>query len=312
ENNSEIRDGKIICTKCCQEYIIKNGVVNFLINPSKVVSDEIDGMENRFEKSNMDVKEIKNMAVNMPYYEGESKEEKIHYLAAKANFITMVEQLGISENDVLLDVAPGLCWTSNRFAKLGADVIALDIIATKNIGLETSDYYIEEGTYFERVQADMHKIPLKDETMDYIIFVNALHHSSSIDEVLKDCFNILKPGGKLVLIGEPSAGILTKKGEFGKEDIAEYHINENIYSYYHYDTVLKKCNFKDIQYFFPPSVDFRLSNGEHDWKRVNNTLFKFIHFFWKYKPLGSILKYLLFYPAKKLYNFQVHCIAEKK
>lgn len=310
KNDVEIRQGFLLCKKCGENYNIKNGIAQFLIDPSPEVLNEIKNNEKEFLKSGKIPETLTEESIlKMPYLSVENTFG--HYESAAVNFDSMVNRMDLSEGVSILDIGALNCWATNRFAEKGCYAVAIDICTPKHSGLESSDFFIGRGKYFERVQADMNKLPFINDVFDYIFFNNVLHHSSYINKVIKQTNNILKKGGKLVLVGEPTYGFFGKKEEFGKEEREKYQINENIYSFLTYKNFLKMNGFNNIKFFFPPAVELKLSTGKFGWKRVNNDVFNFIHFFWKRKWIRPILKKLLFMPAALIYNFQVHCIAEK-
>jgi SAM-dependent methyltransferase len=105
----------------------------------------------------------------------------------------------------LLDVGSNTCWASNRFARRGLNVIALDIATTEMQGLYTADYFIDDGeTYFERVLATMYNLPIASSSLDYVYCCEVLHHNDppSLRRTFKEIYRVLKPGGKLFVVNE--------------------------------------------------------------------------------------------------------------
>lgn len=310
ENEIEIREGLITCKGCKQDYKIRKGIPDFLLNPSKEVLSEIKGSEKQFQDFTELPDELTEESIKkMPYLKSES--EYGHYESVAANFDSMFEKMNLFKDAVILDVGALNCWSTNRFANSGCNAFAVDICLQKHSGLESSDFFINKDIYFERIRADMNNLPFENNLFDFIFFNNVLHHSSYINKVIDKSYHLLKDGGKLVLVGEPSYGIFSKKSEFGKEEREKYDINENTYPFLLYKKFIKKSGFKKIKFYFPPAVDMKLTTGKYGWKRVQGDLFEFINFFWRRKLLRNILKRFFLIPAALIYNFQVHCIAKK-
>ena len=310
ENEIEIREGNIICKSCKQIYKITNGIPDFLFNPSKEVLAEIKGSEKQFQEFVELPDDLTEDSIKkMPYIKSEI--DPGHYESVAVNFDSMIKKMNLFKEAFILDVGAYNCWTTNIFTQSGCSAIAVDISTQKHSGLESSDFFITKETYFDRVKADMNNLPFEKDVFDYVFFNNVLHHSSQINKVINHTYSLLKKGGKLVLVGEPSYGIFSKKGEFGKEEREKYNINENIYPFLLYKKFMKKSGFKNIKFYFPPAIDMKLTTGKYGWKRVHEDLFEFINFFWRRKWLRRVLRKVLLMPAALIYNFQVHCIAEK-
>ncbi|KPK88648.1 hypothetical protein AMJ80_10795 [bacterium SM23_31] len=313
KDNKEIRMGLLTCKKCNTQYGIKNGIAGFLIEPQEEITNELQGKrEGLYKNGKLHDMASEEKILKMPYVHKEG--EFGFYEGLAANFDAMLGKMKLFKEASILDVGAGNAWSTNRFAEIGCYAVATDISTVQFAGLESADFFLKKGTYFERIQADMNLLPFKDESFDYIFFNNALHHSSFIDKVLRQAFVILKKGGKLVLVGEPSYGLFSKKEEFGKESRDNRQINENTYRYFRYKKAVRNAGFRKITFFFPPAIDLKLSTGEFGWKRVNKNVFRLLHVIWSRLAgtwIMTVIKKILMLPAALLYNFQVHCIAEK-
>ena len=311
KNAAEIRTGLLTCKSCSERYTIDKGIAEFLVDPPEEILNEIKGTKKGlYEDGKLHELSTEEAIVKMPYVHAEDTYGFYESLAA--NFDSMLEKMNITEGISILDIGASNCWSTNRFAELGSYAVATDISTVLYSGLESADFFFKKGAYFERVQADMNNMPFMDKSFDYIFLNNALHHSSHIEKVMKQTYSILKKGGKLFLVGEPTYGLFSKKEEFGKDERDKYQINENIYPFLVYKKVMKKAGYRRIKFFFPPAIDLKISSGEFGWKRVNKSLFKLLHLIWKVSIIRAIIKKFFMIPAALLYNFQVHAIAEKR
>lgn len=239
----------------------------------------------------MNKENLKNSSNDYGYHEG-----------TMANFDFILSEMKLFKDALILDVGAGNCWASNKFKELGCCAIALSIDITRY-----------KGNYSKCVQADMHNMPFKSSSFDYVFFSGALHHSSIINVALKNANKILKKNGKLVLIGEPSYGLFSNPKKFGMKE-KEKGINENIYPYMKYKRSIKTAGFQCVKFFFPPAIDMKLSTGKFGWENTNYYLFRLLHIIWRILiklRIINMTKKLLIIPAAFIYNFQVHCIAEK-
>jgi len=80
----------------------------------------------------------------------------------------------------------------------------------KFIGLDFSKGMLNEArTNFQKhklkgtfIQSDMVNLPLKDESLDYVVSSAAIHHAKNKERLFSQVFRILKKGGKLAVIDQ--------------------------------------------------------------------------------------------------------------
>lgn len=53
--------------------------------------------------------------------------------------------------------------------------------------------------------ADAETLPYEDDTFDVVIGHAVLHHIPDVEQALRECLRVLKPGGRFVFCGEPTA-----------------------------------------------------------------------------------------------------------
>jgi len=80
--------------------------------------------------------------------------------------------------------------------------------ATKLVGIDISEASIkiakESYPEYEFIVADMHKLPFKDHSFDFVYSSLAIHYSANPDVVYKEVFRVLKRGGKFLFsLGHP-------------------------------------------------------------------------------------------------------------
>jgi SAM-dependent methyltransferase len=194
----EVREGILICSACGARLSVHRGVGHLLHEAPDHVNREAAGLERFAELMRSDgwdrelVRRLPNIDDGYWYVQGAS----INQLAATVRFVP---------GQSLLDVGSNTCWASNFFATRGLNVVALDIATAELQGLETADYFIEDGTsYFERVLGSMYDMPIASGSLDYVYCCEVLHHndSDSLRRTYEECFRVLKPGGRLLVINE--------------------------------------------------------------------------------------------------------------
>ena len=82
----------------------------------------------------------------------------------------------------------------------------MDVIDTPLNGLRTADILFEaHNVYFERVLESMTLLPFESKSIDYVVFNASYHHSPDDRKTLEECFRILRPGGRVLLLQEFSS-----------------------------------------------------------------------------------------------------------
>jgi ubiquinone/menaquinone biosynthesis C-methylase UbiE/uncharacterized protein YbaR (Trm112 family) len=120
------------------------------------------------------------------------------------------------------------------------------------------------------VVGDARKIPFKKETFDLIVAINMLHHVNDPENVLKECFRVLKKGGKLLTV-DPN--LYNPIGFTGRGLFRLLHLRK----------------------FFPSFPQFALGEDEHQFSKLqyysllNNSPFK------KIKVIPHRIERILFF-----------------
>lgn len=232
ENQVEIRQGTVTCQKCRRVYPIIDGILDMLINPSQEILNEQAGWT-QLEKMVVNTDEV---MLSLPDGIGE---HKAAWQSQAENFHYLWSQVKFAGSEKVLDLGAGRCWATRYFARQGCSAVGLDVLLTRYVGLKTADIYLEkEKVYFERICSDMHQLPLRKDSFEVVFMAATLHHSDDILATLKQVYNVLKPGGRLILVNEPVVGMFASKVLSCPE--VEHGINEHVYRYLEYRRALGK------------------------------------------------------------------------
>lgn len=94
----------------------------------------------------------------------------------------------------ILDVGCGPGWITVNYAKDGAKVYSVDI--TKKAVELTKKHLNYKCLNAEVIQASAENIPFSDNFFDFVVSSGVLHHTPDTIKAIKECYRVLKPGGK--------------------------------------------------------------------------------------------------------------------
>jgi demethylmenaquinone methyltransferase/2-methoxy-6-polyprenyl-1,4-benzoquinol methylase len=107
----------------------------------------------------------------------------------------IVRQLGVSDDDTVLDVASGTGDFAEIARKSGGSVLALDF-SREMLRVQGA----RSGAAEHLVHADATKMPVRDGAISVIVCGFALRNFVSIEPVLREMARVLRPGGRIGLL----------------------------------------------------------------------------------------------------------------
>ncbi len=149
---------------------------------------------------------------------------------------SLLEKIPFTSGQSILDVGANTCWASAIFARTGLRTVALDISMVEMQGLRTADWWFQaQGTYFERVLAQMSALPFADGSFDWVFCCEVLHHNNraGMTQALREIHRVLRPGGSLLVMNEPLRWPADLKREHAVE-VAQFSGNEHVYFFLEY------------------------------------------------------------------------------
>lgn len=207
EDDLEVREGIVYCTGCGAEYPVRAGMVDLLHDPSLQVRQEMEAWESLrpdAASSADNVGESRSWLLALPMLvgkEGPRQELETWRRHGRAVFDLMADEDWHGRK--LLELGAGRCWLSAYLSRLGAEVVAVDILEDDDIGLGCAEAFLEEGMFFERVLCDMHHLPFRDGSFDAVAATATLHHSTRPAALLDEIARVLAPKGMLLAANEP-------------------------------------------------------------------------------------------------------------
>ena len=231
--------GTLTCARCGHVVAIRDGIVNLLHDPPDFVTREAAGL-GRFAQVMRDDGWTRERVVALPEGGG-------GYWDAQA--VLMDQTLGTMDfgpGQTILDLGSNTCWASAEFARNGLDVTALDIADHEMQGLRTAEWqFSAKNVFFERVLGMMFALPFANGSFDYVWACEVLHHNhrKNLLHTLRECFRVLRPGGRLIVANEPLRSVRTPKLNPGHE-VAEFEGHEHAYMRFSYTTLAKQAGFE--------------------------------------------------------------------
>lgn len=128
-------------------------------------------------------------------------------------------QMDIRGGERILDIGAGEGWAAQQFAQRGAEVVAIDVVPDPGFGLARAWKRMElTNTYFDLSIGDNERLPFAADSFDLVFASNALHHHDHLDRLFANIYRVLKPGGRLIAIGDPIASIYQRESDLTDGD----------------------------------------------------------------------------------------------
>jgi len=102
-----------------------------------------------------------------------------------------------------LDLGCGVGWLSYQLAQRGIEAFAVDALQDDVLGLRAAEAYMDAGAGFERVWAELERLPFQAGMFDAVICNASLHYSTSLGIALAEVSRVLRPGGVFVVMNSP-------------------------------------------------------------------------------------------------------------
>jgi ubiquinone/menaquinone biosynthesis C-methylase UbiE len=146
--------------------------------------------------------------LKIPYHDEEP------WQSVARRFDQALARLQLTGVETVLDLGAGRGWAAKHMALLGCETVALDVADDENVGLGRSRSLMDDaGVFFERVIGDGEHLPFQPESFDGVFCSAALHHATDLPLLLMNVHRVLKPGGWLCAIREPSLSAIDEAAE---------------------------------------------------------------------------------------------------
>ena len=104
----------------------------------------------------------------------------------------------------ILDIGAGNCWMSYRLALAGYCPVAVDLLTNARDGLGAAEHYRTHlPNLFPRFQAEMDRLPFRNQQFDAIVFNASFHYSEDYEATLRVALRCLRRSGMLIVCDTP-------------------------------------------------------------------------------------------------------------
>lgn len=248
ENDREVRRGSVVCQACRHVFPINNGILDCLV-----------GAHPWIESARRSYQRSKFSTANKWSPEQLARREHLEstYTSdSRINFAQLIDRLPPGDGWAL-DLGAGTGWTTSRIAALGYRGIALDISADNK--LELGECFFDRNIYFDRILADMNRLPFKTRSLSLAAASAAIHHSYDLKGAVREISRTLTPGGRLELANEPVKGLA--EAFLPRPAIEDEDVKESSYSLAAWRNALNISGLESTVYF-PQSIRLRLEKKD--------------------------------------------------
>lgn len=171
-------------------------------------------------------------------------------------FLNMLERLALAPRSRLLDVACGPGWTSHFLAKLGHEVVGLDIseplidLARRRITDEPYRVFPERPLNATFIVHDIEEAPLPGyDGFEVAFFESAMHHFYDPVSALRNVAESLAPDGVICVWESTAPTPGSESYQHIIEVMQRYHTLERPYTRDQMLTLLQLCDFRYHEFF---------------------------------------------------------------
>ncbi len=109
--------------------------------------------------------------------------------ARDAEFVAVLDPIREAPSGLVCDMPSGGGYLAD-YLWPEMDYLAVD---------PATDFFVEWPRPLQRLLAEITKVPLADQSADYVVSLAGLHHEPSLPNVFREMRRLLRPGGRMVL-----------------------------------------------------------------------------------------------------------------
>jgi len=176
-------EGSLTCDRCERAYAIRAGLPLLLLKDA------------RWKDNRLEIKDETELVDEMP----DSEQVKRNRFETQRSW-EFLKKIPIPHRPLVLDIGGSAGIGAYLFRSFQAHVVVVDIVPSFLVMGKMS---LGEKVDLSPAAADMEWLPFADETFDVVFCRQALHHSSTPRQAVREMFRVAKTGGHVLLVSEP-------------------------------------------------------------------------------------------------------------
>jgi len=297
---------RLKCAHCGARYPIQHNILDTLIQPLPDAVRELQGMAVEAGIApelwqSVRVRQVESIATFTARLQISESDTIQYYQQTQAHFEQALRGLGDLRLGRVLEVGSETDYFFLQyFRERGATCHAINLFFQ----------YMEPDPYLdwpEKALADMNRLPFQAGAFDLVLFSATLHHSSDLEQTMREVERVLKPGGVALILSEQIGGWLKSSSRYHhRNDL----IHETYHSFWKFHTGFVRAGFEP-RYLFSQYFAEKLSNADINPNRRFARLGKTVAGLWKLPGFQALAHGPLLYPAHLLFGFPLNAILRK-
>ena len=198
---------RLDCTQCGFQMQVRRGIVHALPPERAAHYARFTADYERIRAAEGRGSESQDFYLNLPYKDISGRNSEQWRIRARSYDYLLQHLLkrNLQAGDGrILDLGAGNCWMSFRLALSGYRPFAVDLLANDRDGLGAGTRYENHLTgMFPRFQAEIARLPFRDDQFDTIIFNASFHYSEDYGVTLREAFRCVRNGGMVIVSDTP-------------------------------------------------------------------------------------------------------------
>ncbi|MBX2860940.1 MAG: class I SAM-dependent methyltransferase [Vampirovibrio sp.] len=295
-----LRQGRLLCAQCGQNYDLHMGVLNTLTEPSgrvqSVLADRYrKGLGHGDKAPASGQGDWQDFLVQRVQSLGEYPGFEVH----RVNFERLMDRVFRKQAHSRCTFLHLGCYQADYFLK--RLIWRKHTVYGCDLNLNMSEdmwVWLESPEDPRFAVSDFAKLPYKEGAFDYVLVTESIARTPEPEKTLKEILRVLKNQGAMLIVSEPLQGLIGSSG------------GSDAYSYGSLLKNLRKAGFGRRRIYFPEYYYQMISLGRFSGLK-RKVLARVLHWLWKIPGLAQFTKHQLLVPAHQLLGLPVTMVAYK-